>query len=211
MAGHEQDYIVESMDGGQTWSNVPLDPGMIQHGGSGAIFFINAGTAASTRGNWLWMGGQSGGTYGTWRTTNSGATWVKVDNNEHTDQPQIYQPDNNGVVYIPGVYSVLGWGVLRSTDYGQTWVHVGMTGNQTVVFGTAKNVYSMFGSPVGPGGTSSPSLEVASQPGNGTWVSPGTPAAMTQGPAEVAVVNDGTHNIVLGAMFNAGLWRYVEP
>ena len=211
MAGHEQDFIVESMDGGQTWRNVPLDPGMLQNGGSGAIFFINTGNAATTRGNWLWMAGASGGKYGTWRTTNSGTNWGKVDNDEHSDQPQIYQPDNSGVVYIPGVYSALGWGVLRSTDYGLTWTHVGMGGNETVVFGTSKNVYAMYGFPVGPGGTNSPSLEVASQPGNGTWVGPGTPAAMTQGPAEVAVVNDGTHNIFLGAMFNAGLWRYVEP
>ena len=25
------------------------------------------------------------------------------------------------------------------------------------------------------------------------------------------MVNDGTHNILLGAMWNAGLWRYIEP
>ncbi len=34
---------------------------------------------------------------------------------------------------------------------------------------------------------------------------------MSQGPAQAAVLNDGTHNIVLVASYNAGMWRYVEP
>jgi len=211
MVGHEQDYVVESVDGGQTWSSAPIAAGMQTHGGSGAIFFINTGVAATTRGNWLWMGQQSGGTYGTWRTSNSGAAWVKVDKNEHGGSPQLYQPDNNGVVYMAGAYSDLGWGVLRSVDYGETWSHEGNNGNEAVVFGTTKNVYAMYGFPVGPGGTNDPGFEVASQPGTGTWVAPGTPAGLNQGASQISVVNDGTHNILVGAMFNNGVWRYVEP
>jgi Fibronectin type III domain len=214
MVGHEQDYLVESVDGGQTWTNVPLNNGMKMNAtttASGGIAFINTGTAATTRGNWLWMGQQSGGIYGTWRTSNSGTTWVQVDKNEHGYVPQIYQPDNSGVVFMAGAYSVFGNGVLRSADYGQTWMHVGQTAVEAVVFGTSKNVYSMFGYPVGPGGTNSQAFEVASQPGTGMWVLPGTPASMTQGSAQIAVVNDGTHNIFVGAMFNSGVWRYVEP
>ena len=108
---------------------------------------------------------------------------------------------------MAGADSALGLGVLRSNDYGQTWTHVGLSFNETVVFGTPKNVYSMFGS-VGP---ADPAFEVAAQPGTGTWVMPGTPAGLTQGSAQVSVVNDGTHNVFLGAMWNAGLWRYIEP
>jgi fibronectin type 3 domain-containing protein len=215
MVAHEQDYVVESVDGGQNWTNVPIAGGMKQNGGafvgSGAIFFINTGNAATTRGNWLWMGQQSGGAYGTWRTANSGATWAQVDKNEHGGAPQIYQPDNNGVVYMAGAYSALGSGALRSNDYGQTWTHVGLSAIEAVVFGTSKNVYAMYGYPIGPGGASDPAFEVASQPGTGTWVAPGTPAALTQGSAQISVVNDGTHNIFVGAMFNSGVWRYVEP
>lgn len=178
----------------------------------GLCFFLNTGTALTTRGTWLWMGEQSGGTIGTWRTSDNGGTWTQVDKNEHSlGAAQIYQPDNNGVVYIAGAYSVLGWGVLRSNDYGQTWTHVGMTNNQAVVFGTTNNVYSMFGYPAGIGGSDDPSFEVAAQPGTGIWVAPGTPAALTQGPAQVSVVNDGSHNIFLGAMWNSGVWRYIEP
>jgi hypothetical protein len=215
MAGHEQDYVVESLDAGQSWSNVPIADGMKQNTGtgvaSGAVLFINTGNAAVTRATWLWMGQQSGGIYGTWRTSNSGAAWVRVDKNEHGGAPQIYQPDNNGAVFMAGAYSALGQGVLRSNDYGQTWTHVGLGANEAVVFGTSHNVYAMYGYPVGPGGSNDPAFEVASQPGTGTWVAPGTPAGLTQGSAQIAVVNDGTHNVMVGAMYNSGVWRYVEP
>ncbi len=212
MAGHEFDSIVQSADGGQTWTSVNLANGMLQNGGTGFIFFINTGTASTTRGTWLWIAQQSGGTFGTWRTTNSGATWVQVDQNEHPlGAAQIYQPDNNGVVYMAGLSSALGWGVLRSGDYGQTWTHVGMSNNETVVIGTSKNVYSMYGIPVGPGGSSNPVFELASQPGTGAWIAPGTPNALSQGAAQMAVVNNGTNNILVGAMWNNGVWQYIEP
>jgi hypothetical protein len=212
MAGHEMDYLVESVDGGQTWTNVNLASGMLENGGTGAIFFINTGDAAGSRGTWLWMAQGNGGTYGTWRTSNNGGTWVQVDKNEHPHgASQIYQPDNNGVVFMAGLYSSLGWGVLRSTDYGQTWTHFGGTGDETVVIGTSKNLYSMFGYPIGIGGTNAPNFEVAAQPGTGTWISPSVPAGLNQGAAQFCVVNDGTHNVIVGAMWNNGLWRYVEP
>jgi len=212
MTGHEFDSLVESVDGGQNWTSISLANGMLQNGGTGFVFFINTGNASTTRGTWLWMAQASGGVYGTWRTSNSGAAWVQVDQNEHTlGAAQIYQPDNNGVVYMAGLYSTLGWGVLRSNDYGQSWTHVGMTNNETVVFGTSENVYAMFGVPVGPGGFTDPLFEVAAQPGTGTWVAPGTPAGLTQGSAQISVVNDGVHNIFVGAMWNSGVWQYIEP
>lgn len=212
MVGHEMNYIVESTDGGQTWTNIAMASGMLEGGGTGAIFFINTGSSSTTHATWIWMAQASGGIYGTWRTTNSGGSWSQVDKNEHAHGlTQIYQPDNNGVVYVTGAYSAAGTGVLRSADYGQTWAHVGTNANYNVVFGTSKNVYAMFGYPVGPGGTNTVSFEVASQPGSGTYISPATPAGLNQGSAQVVVVNDGTHNIFLGAMWNNGLWRYVEP
>ena len=212
MAGHEHDSIVESIDGGRRWIAVPLDNGMLTNGRTGFVFFINTGNAITTRGTWLWIGEQSGGLNGTWRTADSGLTWVQVDQNEHPlGAAQIFQPDSNGVVYMAGSNSILGQGVLRSADYGQTWTHVGLTNNESVVFGTSKNVYAMFGFPAGPGGTFDSSFELAAQPGNGTWAAPGTPAGLTQGAAQISGVNDGSNNVLLGAMWNSGLWRYIEP
>ncbi len=80
MAGHEMDYLVESVYGGQNWANVSVANGMLQSGGTAAIFFINTGNASTTRGTWLWMA-QASDAHGTWRTTNSGAGWVMVDKN----------------------------------------------------------------------------------------------------------------------------------
>ncbi len=112
---------------------------------------------------------------------------------------------------MAGAYSALGWGVLRSADYGQTWSHIGGTANEATVFGTAKSVNAMNSGAVGLGGMLDPSLELAAQPGTGAWSMPGTPAAMTIGPARAAVIRDGNHTVIVTANWGAGLWRYVEP
>ncbi len=135
-----------------------------------------------------------------------------MDKNEHPHgASQIYQPNNDGIVYMAGYYSDLGPGILRSNDYGQSWSHTGTATNETVVVGTARNVYAMYGWSAGAGQTVSPNMQLAAQPGTGNWVQPGTPAGLTQGSHQIRVVNDGTHYILVGAMSNAGVWRYIEP
>jgi photosystem II stability/assembly factor-like uncharacterized protein len=211
MAGHEMNVLVESTDAGHTWTRVSTDASMNQNGGTASIFFIDTGDAASTRKTFLWIAQQSD-QFGTFRTDDAGATWTRVDKNEHPHGlSQIYQPDTSGVVYMAGAYSALGWGVLRSTDYAKTWAHVGNMGSQAVVFGTAKNVYAMSSGAVGLGGMVDPTFAVAAQPGTGVWTMPGTPQAMTIGAAQAAVLDDGTHAIIVTANWGAGLWRYVEP
>jgi hypothetical protein len=212
MAGHAVDVLVESTDGGESWSLVTTNPGMKQNGGTGGIDFIDTGSAATTRTTWLWLAAQSGGNVGTWRTTNAGHDWTQVETNEHINgESQLYQPDKSGGVFMAGVYSKQGWGVFRSPDFGVTWAHVGQTTQEAIVFGTPKNLYAMYGWGIGAGGMVDPSLEVASLPGTGTWTKPGTPAAMTQGPAQAAVTFDGKNSIIVTASYNAGVWRYVEP
>jgi hypothetical protein len=186
---------------------------MNENGGTGAIFFIDTGSPFGTRVTWLWLAQTSGGTYGTWRTSDGGSTWNQVDKNEHPHGgSQIYQPlGQSGVVYMAGAYSDLGWGVLRSLDFGNTWTHVGGTGIEAVVFGTNKSAYSMYGWAIGEGMTVDPSLEIAPQPGLSGWSPAATPAGMSQGPGQVAVTSDGVHSIAVAACYNAGLWRYLEP
>jgi hypothetical protein len=212
MGGHEHDDMVQSTDAGLTWQSVTLDSGMLQNGGTGLPFFIDTGVASTTRTTWLWIG-QQDYNKGTWRTANGGTNWTQVDNNVHPlGAAQVYQPDTSGILFMAGQNSSLGAGVLRSIDFGGTWAHVGQTGNpETAVVGTSKDVYAMYGAPVGPTGSDNPAFEVASQPGTATWTSPSIPSALNQGTAQFAVVNDGTHNILVGAMWNNGVWRYVEP
>jgi hypothetical protein len=209
MAGHEMNLMVQSVDGGQNWTAIPMAPGM--NGGATAfIFFINTGNPTTTASTWLFIGQGTGGAVGTWRTTNGGSSWTQVDKNEHPHgEAQIYQPDTSGVVYMAGVYSQSGWGVLRSTDYGQTWSHVGINGNEAVVFGSPNNVYAMYAWACG-GCTVDPVFQSAPQPGSAGWALTPTPSGMAMGAAQAAVVFDGTRYVIITANWRSGLWRYVE-
>jgi hypothetical protein len=212
MTGHAVNLLVESVDGGTTWTTVKTASGMsMTNGGTGGIAFVNTGSAASSRTTWLWLADQGGGSVGTWRTTNSGVSWTRVDKNEHISGALnwLYQPDTTGTMYMAGVYSGLGWGVLKSTNFGQTWTHAGASQREAIVFGTPNAIYSEYGSGQGAGQVVQPLLETAS-PSTGTWTSPGTPNAMSQGPAQAVILNDGSQNIILTANYNAGIWRYGE-
>lgn len=212
MAGHEMDPLVESFDGGRTWSLLPIDAGMDQEGGTASLFFIDRGDAAATRGTMLWLAQGSGGGIGTWRTEDGGARWTRVDSNEHGHgTSQIFQPDGGGVLYMAGVYSELGWGVLRSDDYGTTWAHVGVSGNQSNVWGTETHVYSAWSWAVGGSTPIDPAMQSAPQPGTTGWAAAPTPTEMFQGPARVAVTHDPDHAVLVAACWQAGMWRYIEP
>jgi hypothetical protein len=212
MAGHESSQYVQSSDGGQSWSLINIDPRMVVDGGTSAFVFIDTGDPATTRDTWLYLAQATGGTVGTWRTSDGGATWKQVDKNEKEHSYyQIYQPDTKGVVFMAGVYSDLGWGVLRSSDYGQTWAHVGLTQNENIVFGTARHIYALD--------AYAEIAEIADAPGTGTWQTamppPVTAPAITgqeeTGTVQAVVTSDGTYNIILTANWNNGVWRYIEP
>jgi hypothetical protein len=211
MCRHQEDRVVRSVDGGRTWTEVQLAPGMQNSGGTSFIFFIDTGDAATTARTWLRTAPETGGNVGTWRTEDAGATWTRVDNNEHTHgQMQIYQPDTSGVVYMPGQYSALGSGVLRSADFGRTWSHVGGGAQQAIVFGTPKMVYSMFAWACLSCDVD-PQMQGAPVPGTDGWQHMPTPGEMAMGAAQSATVFDGTHYVIVTANWRAGLWRYVEP
>jgi hypothetical protein len=210
MAGHHRSMIVRSVDGGHTWTEASMNAGMKQSGGTGAIFFIDTGNPVTAAQTWLWTAEGTGGKIGTWRTADAGATWTRVDSNEHPHgQMQIYQPDRTGVVYMPGLYSTLGPGVLRSADFGQTWTHVGLPMHQAVVFGTPKRIYAMFAWACG-GCNLDPAFQSAPTPGISGWARMPTPPEMAIGPAQAAAVFDGANYIIVTANWRAGLWRFVE-
>ena len=208
---HENNGLFESKDGGKTWAALSTDPGMTQSGGTAFAFFIDTGSAATTAKTILWIPQGTGGTIGTWRTENGGTAWTRVDTNEHGHGCcQIYQP-GGGVVYMAGVYSALGDGVLRSADYGKTWTHVGAAGAQNGVFGSADRLYAMWGWACVPCSIA-PSLEVADAAAPGACTPVPTPAGMVGGGfSQAAVTFDGAHWVIVVAMWDKGLWRCVEP
>ncbi len=210
MTGHQLSLIVRSLDGGQTWSEVPIPDEMKDSTGTGFIFFIDTGRAETTRDTWIWTAEATGKRVGTWRTNDGGRTWTRVSSNMHPHgQMQIYQPDKGGIVFMPGFHSDLGAGVLRSTDYGRTWARVGIAMDQAAVFGTPKRVYAAYAWACDHCSLD-PALQSAPQPGRSGWVRMPTPSGMSIGPAQAAIVFDGTNYIVLTANWRGGLWRFVE-
>jgi hypothetical protein len=210
MTGHQSSLIVESLDGGLSWSEVATAGGMKHSSGTGFIFLINTGRSETTRDTWIWTAEAAGGKTGTWRTSDRGRTWTQVNNNEHPHgQMQIYQPDNSGIIFMPAFHSDLGAGVLRSTDYGKTWTRVGIAIDQAVVFGTPKRIYAMYAWAC-RACTLDPALQSAPRPGISGWARMLTPPDMMIGPAQTATVFDGTNYIILTANWTGGLWRFVE-
>lgn len=223
MSGHEQNYVLESTDGGTTWSSVPLATtggpsgnGMIDAtGGTGFTFFINTGSSTTTATTFLWIAQWNNNTYGTWRTTNDGTLWTFVETNEHPHgTSQIYQPNTTGDLFMAGLGSSLGSGILHSSNYGATWALVGTSTNESLVWGTSKNLYAIYGWAIGLGSSVSADYQTAPLPsagGGGTWTNGTVPSGIYQGGGHVDVVNDGSHNILVGAMWGAGIWRLIEP
>jgi hypothetical protein len=222
MSGHEQNFILQSFDGGQTWASVNMAStgggsgnGMLEAAGTGFIFFVNTGNSSTTANTWLWLAQWSSGSYGTWLTTNGGTSWTQVDTNEHPHgTAQIYQPNTTGDVFIAGLASAHGNGVLHSSDYGATWALAGASQNETVVAGTSKNLYAMYGWAIGLSNNVSAQYETAAVPAAGSagvWTNGSVPAGIYQAAGQIDVVNDGLHNILVGAMWGAGIWRYIEP
>jgi len=198
---HEESGLVESTDAGATWSSVQLDSG-IAAGTSYYVFFVDTGSPDTTRKTWLMISQGTGGNAGTWRTADAGATWTQVSKNEHNHGDcQLYQAD--GVVYMAGVYASDGWGVYRSTDFGVTWTHYGQGQKQSTMFGTPNHVYA-FSAPLGDTTTTERSDSTGTM--WSTWS-----LNLPDGPKRAAVSYDGTHYIIVGGNWNAGVYRYVEP
>ena len=211
---HEVDGVAESNDTGRTFHMVSSTamgtPGWPSGGVSWFPFFINTGTASTTRGKWLAIG-QNGG--GVCMTTNGGASWSVPTALAGLQHPhgtaQIFQ--TSSTLFVAGIYGP-GQGVYRSTDLGKTWARVD-DGSQTeaAVWGSSQHIYAGYGWAMGAGGTVPLNYEVASQPGTSWSRSVSAPAGISDGIWNIAITNDGTNDIFVGSMWASGLWRFVEP
>jgi hypothetical protein len=203
---HEQDKIAESTDSGETW-HVVVTSGFPTGGVSWYPQFIDTGAAATTRKTWLAIA-QNGGSPA--MTHDSGATWTIPTGLQGLTHPhgnaQIFQ--RGSTIFIGGQSGPAGDGVYRSTDMGATFTRVSTQTPAAVVWGTANHVYSMYAWSCYDC-TINPNFMVSSASGD-VWTSPAVPTAMRMGADHVAVTSDGTHQIFVAAMRNAGLWRYVE-
>jgi hypothetical protein len=204
---HEVDGLVESIDGGTTWRTVG-GSGWPTGGISFYPFFIDTGDAATTRTTWFAIA-QDGATPVI--TSNGGASWTSPNGLNGLQHPHgSARLDQRGsTLFVAGIEGP-GQGVYRSTDMGANWSRVDSgTYPEAVVWSTPKNVYSMYGWACS-GCMFTDLYETAPQPGT-SWSLGTLPAALPIGPNSIVVTNDGTHSIVVGAMWAAGIWIYVEP
>jgi hypothetical protein len=232
LTGHENPTLYQSFDAGNTWSSITLNSGMtgsLSTGGTAFAYFVNTGNSTTTANTWLWIEQGTGGYIGTWRTNNAGSTWTQVNSNEHGHGTSaLYQPcaaggscATAGTIFMGGVYfqAVGGYssGIIFSNDYGVTWNWAASKGQfgsfgANVITGTSKNLYAANGAALEISTTASIDFMTSPLPGTGaTWTMGSNPSSWTWGVGNFAVVNDGTHNIVLATTWGSGLWRYVEP
>ena len=135
---------------------------------------------------------------------------MRVETLEHPHGgSQVYQ--SSDALFMTGSYGTAGGGVYRSTALGaaSSWSLVDTRGG-TVAWGTPNDVYALFGWP-NPGGGVDPSFTTAPQPATTGWTHVATPGGMINGAKRVAVTFDGTNYVFVGGMWQAGIWRYIEP
>lgn len=205
---HEQDKVLESTDGGETWHFVS-GTGWPAGGKSWFPYFVDAGDAAKTSKTWFAIGQDGGSAV---MTSDGGANWTKptgLDGLMHPHGGTGFFQDATAL-FVAGVGGP-GDGVYRSTNLGASWTQV-TKGSGGVVWGTPKNLYVMWGWACGGCGIDEggPQYQTAPQPGT-TWTKGTVPAELDWGPNSVAVTSDGQHSIIVGSMWATGLWRYVEP
>ncbi len=206
---HEADGVFESTDGGATWNMVD-GAGWPSGGISWYPFFVDTGSAATTRGNWFAIA-QDGASAIV--TQDGGAHWTIPNGLAGLQHPhgnsQLFQSGSS--LFIGGLYGPSSTqGVYRSTDLGTSWSQVdkGMA-PEALVWGSPKNVYAMYAWACSDC-TLAPNYEVAPEPGT-AWATASVPSQLVIGPNSVAVTYDGSHYVFVAVMWAQGVWRYVEP
>jgi hypothetical protein len=212
MGFHGTREFTESTDAGETWQVISTPANF---GTSVYPFFVNTGSADTTRGNWLSLAQHEGSDAGMWRTTNAGEDWVQVSFLEHVHGSGQVHDAGAGVLYAAGLdYAEEdeGHGIYRSSDYGMSWQLVNDGTIQNAVYGTPNFLYADYGWADASGGGVAQHLQRSPASSGTEWTNyVETPSGMVNGSNRVAVTFDGTHYVLIAGNWEAGIWRYIEP
>jgi photosystem II stability/assembly factor-like uncharacterized protein len=190
--------VLESKDGGNTWTVHNPDPG--QKGlGYFIMFLSDPAQGMGNKDTWL-LGTQGSGF---WRTIDAGSTWTQVSTVNMAHEGAYTYYAKNGAVYVGGLYHP-----LRSTDNGATWTQLNIlssfNGNYTTVYGDGTTLYTQ---PDGFANTARPFYTSPESDGL-TWapqsVQTGGSQTFTSGPTQM--VFDSSHNIMYASMHEMGVW-----
>jgi hypothetical protein len=134
--------ILESFNGGDSWTVHKPAAGWAGAGGYGAFFLYNPDLGIGDNKTWLY--GTQGKGY--WRTTDAGNTWTQVTtNNMEHGGSQLYYT-KSGVLYAGGYPHP-----MRSMDNGASWTTIdSLTGGFLCITGDGTSLYTGTHSVTGP-------------------------------------------------------------
>jgi photosystem II stability/assembly factor-like uncharacterized protein len=189
----------ESLDGGDTWTIVNVQPyskGFLEQTGP---FVLDAST---------WLNATLGD--GLWLTTDRGKSWANVTvpgttgatGGEYTHKPFVPAPD--GTYYLP---SYGPGGLLMSKDRGRNWTRV-----PNAPQGSYEAAYAVGGGNIYLGDLKSGSIQYASLQDPTRWTALPTPAFQGSG-GVVALDYDEAHHLLYAGIWatDGELWRIVTP
>jgi photosystem II stability/assembly factor-like uncharacterized protein len=202
--------ILESPDGGETWTihpSVPSWPG----GTLGLAFLFDPVNKIGNNRTWLVITDGNG----TWRTEDAGAHWTQVSQMSAQHGGSLLTRTRNGTLYVGGY----GY-PFRSVDNGKTWEQIKMGLPYNGYYGVweaGKMLYTMNACPCGGGAVPTPKPTDGTfhtSPGNDglTWSQyQGGAQRFTNGPYNM--VYDDINQIMYAANWMAGFWalKVLDP
>lgn len=193
--------IMETTDGGQTWILHPGDPSW-PAGSVGLSFLYHPASGQGDANTWIV---QTDGD-GFWRTTNAGASWVKVSDfvSPHGGAQIYYAKDGT-------VYSGAAYYPVMSHDNGATWQQVQTTGltyrYYYTVYGDGTTLYTQLSFTGTNGGVGlQPYMTTPEGTGAGGPWTPYQGAAQTFNDGPFEMQYDAVNGIMYSANWTSGFW-----
>jgi hypothetical protein len=179
-----QSGILESTDGGQSWTvHEPL-----QGWGTGNVANFLFEPSLGIGDGRTWLFGSPGGL---WRTSDGGTSWTKPSEAG-------VQHGGGTIYYTKGgqLYAAGGGTNLRSTDNGITWTQTAPNKGYNAIFGDGVRLYTApcFG----------PTPFLVSQETDGTTWSAMSSQEFGAGPYEMAI--DSVNGVLYSSSWGSGVW-----
>lgn len=188
VSSHSDPYVMESKDGGDTWTYHAAPPNVGT--GHSIDFLYNPALGLGDSNTWL-LGTQGGGY---WRTENGGESWENV-----SDHGIVHGGGDLYYAHTGDVYATAEDDLLKSTDNGKSWQPVGIGFDTSAIHGDGTLLYTNRGYMDGP----EPFYTSAETDGL-TWGPQSGGQPLTEGAFEMAF--DATNRILYASSWGQHFW-----